>query len=139
MKKIVIASHNNLAKGLKETINYIAPNTSNILDVNAYVGEESLEELVDNVLSKFDVNEQIIVLTDMAGGSVNQEFAKRLSNHNIELVAGVNLPVALSLILNIGDQDLTSDLIRQTVLEAREQLIYVNDSLLNQSLDDEDE
>ena len=139
MKKIIIATHHNLAKGLKDTLNYISPNTAEIIDVNAYVDDENLETTIDNALKEFSTDEQIFVFTDMVGGSVNQEFAKRLSEYNIELISGVNLPIALSLILSLGDEDISSEMIRQTIEEARQQLVYVNDSLVNQSMDDEDE
>ena len=139
MKKIIIATHHNLAKGLKDTLNYISPNTAEIIDLNAYVDDETLENSIDQALNEFSKDEQIIVLTDMMGGSVNQEFAKRLSDYNIELISGVNLPVALSLILSLGDEEVSSEMIRQTIEEARQQLVYVNDTLENQTMDDDDE
>lgn len=139
MKKIIIATHHNLAKGLKDTLNYISPNTAEIIDLNAYVDDETLENSIDQALNEFSRDEQIIVLTDMMGGSVNQEFAKRLSDYNIELISGVNLPVALSLILSLGDEEVSSEMIRQTIEEARQQLVYVNDTLENQTMDDDDE
>ena len=139
MKKIISATHHNLAKGLKDTLNYISPNTAEIIDLNAYVDDETLENSIDQALNEFSRDEQIIVLTDMMGGSVNQEFAKRLSDYNIELISGVNLPVALSLILSLGDEEVSSEMIRQTIEEARQQLVYVNDTLENQTMDDDDE
>lgn len=139
MKKVIIASHHNLAKGLKATLNYISPNTVEIIDVNAYVDEENLEKAVDTALGQFKTGEQIIAFTDMVGGSVNQEFAKRLGEYNLQLISGVNLPVALAIILSLGEEELSADMIRMTVEEARQQLVYVNDSLLSQEMDDDDE
>lgn len=139
MKKVIIASHHNLAKGLKATLNYISPNTVEIIDVNAYVDEENLEKAVDTALGQFETGEQIIAFTDMVGGSVNQEFAKRLGEYNLQLISGVNLPVALAIILSLGEKELSADMIRMTVEEARQQLVYVNDSLLSQEMDDDDE
>lgn len=139
MKKVIIASHHNLAKGLKATLNYISPNTVEIIDVNAYVDEENLEKAVDTALGQFETGEQIIAFTDMVGGSVNQEFAKRLGEYNLQLISGVNLPVALAIILSLGEEELSADMIRMTVEEARQQLVYVNDSLLSQEMDDDDE
>lgn len=139
MKKVIIASHHNLAKGLKATLNYISPNTVEIIDVNAYVDEKNLEKAVDTALGQFETGEQIIAFTDMVGGSVNQEFAKRLGEYNLQLISGVNLPVALAIILSLGEKELSADMIRMTVEEARQQLVYVNDSLLSQEMDDDDE
>lgn len=139
LRKIIIATHHNLAKGLKDTLNYISPNTVDIIAINAYVEEEDLDVSIDKALGQFDNEEQIFVFTDMVGGSVNQEFAKKLSGYNIELISGVNLPVALAIILSLSEEAMPSEMVRQIVEEAKEQVVYVNDSLLNQSMDDEDE
>lgn len=78
MKKIIVATHHKLAEGFKETLNYISPNTVEVLYINAYADDTELSEQIDEVLSHFQNDEQIFVFTDLLGGSVNQEFAKEL-------------------------------------------------------------
>lgn len=138
MKKIIIASHHNLANGLKSTIEYIAPDTVKIIDINAYLDNTLLITQIEEALENFEKDEQILVFTDLLGGSVNQEFAKKISEYNIELISGVNLPIILTLILN-PNEVLSGDAIREGIEESKEQIVYVNDSLLVQELDNEDE
>lgn len=139
MKKIIIASHQYLAKGLKSTLEYIVPNTVEVIDINAYIENISVENQILTSLEQCNEEEQIFVFTDLLGGSVNQEFIDKISKYNIELIAGANLPIIMTIVLSLGEQDLTKDEIRVAIEEARNQLVYVNDLLSTQEIDEDDE
>ena len=79
MKKIIVASHHKLANGFKNTLEYILPNTVEIIDISAYLENVSVDKQIDEVLSNFTKEEQIFVFTDIPGGSVNQAFIRRLN------------------------------------------------------------
>ena len=55
------------------------------------------------------------------------------------MVSGLNLPVLLTLAIQFNGNDLTDDDIRSALKDAREQLVYVNDALTEQDMDDMDE
>lgn len=139
MKKIIIASHQYLAQGLKSTLEYIVPNTVEVIDINAYIENISVENQILTSLEQCNEEEQIFVFTDLLGGSVNQEFINKISKYNIELIAGANLPIIMTIVLGLGEQDLSKDDIRVAIEEARNQLVYVNDLLSTQEVDEDDE
>lgn len=139
MKKIIIASHQYLAQGLKSTLEYIVPNTVEVIDINAYIENISVENQILTSLEQCNEEEQIFVFTDLLGGSVNQEFINKISKYNIELIAGANLPIIMTIVLSLGEQDLPKDDIRVAIEEARNQLVYVNDLLSTQEVDEDDE
>lgn len=139
MKKIIIASHQYLAQGLKSTLEYIVPNTVEVIDINAYIENISVENQILTSLEQCNEEEQIFVFTDLLGGSVNQEFINKISKYNIELIAGANLPIIMTIVLSLGEQDLSKDDIRVAIEEARNQLVYVNDLLSTQEVDEDDE
>ena len=139
MKKIIIASHQYLAQGLKSTLEYIVPNTVEVIDINAYIENISVENQILTSLEQCNEEEQIFVFTDLLGGSVNQGFIEKISKYNIELIAGANLPIIMTIVLKLGEQDLTKDEIREAIEEARDQLVYVNDLLSTQEIDEDDE
>ena len=139
MKKIIIASHQYLAQGLKSTLEYIVPNTVEVIDINAYIENISVENQILTSLEQCNEEEQIFVFTDLLGGSVNQEFIEKITKYNIELIAGANLPIIMTIVLKLGEQDLTKDEIRVAIEEARNQLVYVNDLLSTQEIDEDDE
>ncbi|WP_395942548.1 PTS sugar transporter subunit IIA domain-containing protein [Enterococcus faecium] len=53
----------------------------------------TISQYHDIVIRPIRAEEQILVFTDLLGGSVNQTFAKFLDRYNIQLIAGVNLPI----------------------------------------------
>lgn len=139
MSKIIIASHHKLAKGLKDTLEYILPNSIEIIPITAYVDDRSIGDLVSGVFDKIDEGEQVIAFTDIMGGSVNQEFAKRIGRENYYLITGVNLPLLLNITLLLQNGEVDEEDIRNAIEESKNQMIFVNDAMVSSNLDDEDE
>ena len=139
MKKIIVASHHKLANGFKNTLEYILPNTVEIIDISAYLENVSVDKQIDEVLSNFTKEEQIFEFTDIPGGSVNQAFIRRLNDYNIELISGTNLSILISIATQLGEKNIDKDTIREEIINAASEIVYVNDKLASQSLDEDDE
>ena len=116
MRRYIIASHHLLAHGLKDTLNFLT-SMDGIIDISAYMDD-------------------IVMMTDMLGGSVNQQFCPYVNDHR-HLICGINLPCALSLVLQPQDMPLTAETIRTIVEESRSHLIYVNEYHDGTNEDDE--
>ena len=116
MKKIIVASHHKLANGFKNTLEYILPNTVEIIDISAYLENVSVDKQIDEVLSNFTKEEQIFVFTDIPGGSVNQAFIRRLNDYNIELISGTNLSILISIATQLGEKNIDKDTIREEII-----------------------
>ena len=138
MVKLIVATHERLAEGFKKTLDYIAPNVKDLITISAYIDNEPIGELIKNKINNIDKDEQIIILTDLVGGSVNQECAKLLGEYKIKLISGVNFPLLLSIAL-CGKRQVTDEMIRNLIVEAKEQIVFVNDMLKNNICDLEDE
>ncbi len=121
MRKIVVASHSLLAQGFKDTLEFLTGKTDAISAVCAYVNDngEGLDAAVEEALAGAD---EVVVLTDMVGGSVNQRFSRFVSDR-VHVIAGANLPLAMAVVLAGPDEQLDFDAI---VDEARQQIVYVN-------------
>lgn len=139
MRRFIFASHHNLATGLKNTVCFLTNNfhlATEIIDLSAYVQEDETDitERVNDIFSKFETNDEIIILTDMLGGSVNQKFIPYIHNR-VHLITGMNLALAMSLILLPEDQPLSNEVISNIVEECKNQIIYVNqmDNLVDES------
>ena len=91
---------------------------------------EGLDAAVEAALSGTD---EVVVLTDALGGSVNQRFS-RFASDRIHVIAGVNLPLAMAVALAGPDEQLDFDAL---VDEARQQIIYVNGASVAACDDDE--
>lgn len=125
MRRYVIASHHRLAEGLKDTLEFLTA-CRDIRDINAYVDDRDLDDQIQEVFSSFDPEDEVLIMTDMLGGSVNQHFCPYMSEKR-HLICGINLPCALSLVLIPGDMPLTREGIRQIIEDSRSHLIYVNE------------
>ena len=138
MTTILLASHHRMASGLKDTLNYIFPSDLNILDISAYLSNPPVEEELAAAIDPIDPDSQILIFTDMVGGSVCQACAPYIIKRpNTHVIAGMNLPLVLTLALQAKSGNLTEAGIAQAIEEARSQIVYVNASLAGG--DDEDE
>lgn len=132
MRKIVVASHSLLAQGFKDTLEFLTGKSDAVTAVCAYVNDngEGLDAAAEAALSGTD---EVVVLTDALGGSVNQRFS-RFASDRIHVIAGVNLPLAMTVALARPDEKLDFDAL---VDEARQQIVYVNGASSAECEDDE--
>lgn len=104
MNKVILATHGNLAMGMSDTLQMLAGDISDLLIVNIdEQGQSVFEEKIETILN--DINsDPILVLTDINGGSPFQTFMKfkLINDLNMEIVAGVNLPMILDVYLSRG-------------------------------------
>ncbi|EOH75281.1 MULTISPECIES: PTS sugar transporter subunit IIA [Enterococcus] len=139
MRKIILASHLNFAKGLEETVKFIMPNTTEIITITAYTENIPVEEEIAEHLADLTTDDEAIIFTDLLGGSVNQAFVPYLSKPHIHVITGMNLPVIMTVLLGLTDDYADQAYFEKAVTEGREQILYVNSYLSEQMLDEEDE
>ena len=138
-RKIIIASHNKLAFGMKETLGYITGDVSHVVEISAYLDNTPVDEAIKASLADVSADDEVIILTDLLGGSVNQAFFPYLNHEHFHVITGMNLPVLMSLALQPTNTYLDAATIHQAIAEARDQLIYVNDFVAAMAVDDDDD
>lgn len=106
-KQIIIATHGELAKGFQSALKVIVGEFKNLRVVSCYTTSDfDLDEVIENIMIKhpFD-KEDLIVCTDMIGGSVNNGFVKYLEKYSFHLVTNINLAFLVDLLLTPGGVD----------------------------------
>ena len=138
MRRFIFASHHKLAYGLKDTVDFLTGATKTIYDINAYLDDETkdVDTVVAELFASFDDEDEVVVLVDMMGGSVYQKFYPYMSD-KVHVICGMNLPMALSLVLAPEDERLTSEDVEEKLMECKNQLVYVNK--MAASVDEDDE
>lgn len=131
MRKYFISSHGKLASGFKSSIDVLLGQSNNVTVFDAYLDETNFEDLIKAYLEKQSEDDQIILLSDLFGGSVNQVMSLYAQKENIVLVAGVNLAFVLELVAS-GDQHLTLDQIDDLIVQSRNALCRVELSELKE-------
>ena len=135
MKKILIATHGNLASGAKSTLEFLVGNIVDITCIDAYVDpDENLIDILENYFSKIDADDEVIVFTDIKGGSVNQKIIQYIMKPNIFLITGFNLPILLE--LAIMDKKITVENLEEMIGICKNQLELIKIDMKRESDDD---
>ena len=75
MKKFLFATHGTLATGMKSTLELLVGNVADITCLTAYVNpDDNVDEQLKAYFSEISDEDQVIVCTDLMGGSVNQKI-----------------------------------------------------------------
>lgn len=136
-RKLIFASHHQLAAGLKDTVDFITNGAADITAVCAYMDNQPVDNLVNAVMGKIDPTDDVIILTDMTAGSVNQKFFPYRTRPHTHIISGMNLPLALGFAMEPAEQYLTDERVSALIREAQTAIVDVN--ALNLEADDEDE
>lgn len=124
--KILVIGHGRFAEGIKSVANIIVGDLSEVTFMNTYVDDIDFHIELDNYFSE---NKNVLVLTDLFGGSVNQAIIQYITKVNIDVITGINIPLILEILIsNTTGNHLD---FRQIISSAKEQILYVNDMLDN--------
>ena len=123
MTRFFLASHGHLASGLASSIQILTGDSSRLRVFDAYVDGRSLEEELEAFYENMEEGDQMILLSDMYGGSVNSIMYPFLTRPNTTLIAGVNLALVIGLLL--GGEPLEPDTIKMVVEQSREAIRIV--------------
>lgn len=119
MVGIIVSGHGNFASGLLSTLKLIAGEQENVVGIDFIDGQGS-DELKNNIKEAINnFEDEAFILTDLAGGSpfTNSVLLKQeLTDKNIEVISGTNIPMLLEVVLGRDNVEL-KDLIK-TATEA---------------------
>ena len=110
MLKLIISSHGHFASGIKSSVEILMGPNDRFTVFDAYINQDSVNEHLDAFYKTVGPQDQVIMLSDLYGGSVNSVMYTYLTRPNTRLVAGVNLALVLELAVKeeISDEDLAA-------------------------------
>ena len=129
-RKFLIVSHGALAGGFRSALELITGASGDVSVLQAYLEENKpVEEELARLLQGAGAEEEWVVFTDLLGGSITNQVLRAMAElpgrDAIHIVAGVNLPLVIEVVL--GDPEAPVDeLLSEAVARARDQLVYVN-------------
>lgn len=130
MRRILLASHGELAKGMYETLKFFVGPNKKIDVICAYVDDVDLEVELKKFFSSTKPEDEILIFTDLLGGSVNQQCIKYLTRENVYIIAGMFLGLILEFLMNM-DKKLTEVEINKIVQDSKKNVVYMNDYFIN--------
>ena len=121
MIKLLLASHGDLAYGVYSSLKIIMGEQKNISTLCAYNKEDfDLKKEVWKIINDLKDDDKLIIVTDIFGGSVNNEFM-----NNLYLVSGLNLPLVMELML-IQDESNIDSMIQNALETSIKTIKYCN-------------
>ncbi len=133
--RLLLVSHGRLAAGMADVLtNFFGLDNVTSACVSMERGAAGLSKDIDEFLSTCG-DEQVVVCSDLMGGSANQTAMPCLARPNTFLIAGMNLPLCLQLALL--DEDVTAEGLKEIVAQSREAIVLMNDMTFEMGEEDE--
>jgi len=133
MRKFLIATHGAFAKGIKSSLDMIIGETDNVFLIQAYLDDNiSLEDELAAVLTHITADDELVIFTDLLGGSVNNIMIREALKPNVHIVSGFNLPLLIEVIMGDAGTPVT-EVIETAIIDGKEQMVYVNKLITQQN------
>src|ERR1700730_14805936 len=136
MRKFLIATHGRFASGVRSSLEIIIGQTANLFFIEAYVEEnKGIESEMEAILENLGEREELIVFTDLLGGSITNQVLRSAQRRNVHIVSGFNLALLIEVLM--ADADIPApEVIESAIANAKEQMAYVN-KLMTSNTDDQ--
>lgn len=125
MRKIIIASHHQMAYGLYQTVQFLTK-APQVYEISAYVDDIDIQKQIEEVWTHIGPDDEVFIFTDIIGGSVTQKFFSYKSD-KVHLICGMNLPLVIAAVLSSNNAPMSPEEIRRMVKEAQDSIIYINE------------
>ncbi|WAC12653.1 PTS sugar transporter subunit IIA [Dyadobacter pollutisoli] len=129
MRKFLIATHGTFAKGAQSSLDIIIGPMENVFLIQAYVEEsKGIEEELALIMENISDDDELVVFTDLMGGSVTNQILRNALQSNVHVVSGFNLPLLVEILL-ADTEEPVKEVIANAISAAKEQIVYVNQLL----------
>lgn len=97
---IILASHSNLSKGVRDAMNCIMGEQDKVKALSLNVADDinKFAPLIAETVDEMDNGEGVLIFTDLLGGSPCNQSGKLLTSKNVKIVTGLNLPMLFAAI-----------------------------------------
>ncbi|MBX9621864.1 MAG: PTS sugar transporter subunit IIA [Alphaproteobacteria bacterium] len=130
---IVLVSHGNLANEFAKTLEHIVGPQENLVTVSLFPDDdmEVKRKEIQDAIQRVEKNQGVVILTDMFGGTPSNLAHSLLKDQNVEIVAGMNLPLLIKLVSSRKTKPLHESVL--LAQEAGRKYIHVASQTLNES------
>ncbi|MDH6366650.1 MULTISPECIES: PTS sugar transporter subunit IIA [unclassified Breznakia] len=110
MKKVILASHGDLSKGMLHSVSMIVGDLAKQVETySLYPGETPNDYYEKLKLEISTSTDRYVIVCDVKGGSVHTTLSKLMEFGNVTILSGMNMSMVLDLLLNQKEKLETSD------------------------------
>lgn len=124
MVKYLISAHGRMASGIKESLNVLLGASSQVEVFDAYVDESNVEEELKKRIEGIPEDDYLVMMSDIASGSVNQIMMRYLDRQRTFLVTGINLALVVGLTVAYTEE-ITAEQIEAVLGQSREMMMLM--------------
>lgn len=136
-RKIVLASHGKFASGIKTSLEMIYGDVESITALDCYLTcDFDMEKLVSDLMEE-SKEKELVVITDIFGGSVNNVFLQYIQRANYYLIAGLNLPFLIELLTKLEYTENLADTIQYSLDSSKNSIQFCNKTM-ERKIEEED-
>jgi fructoselysine/glucoselysine PTS system EIIA component len=126
LRKFLIATHGTFAGGIKSSLDIIIGEVEHVYLIEAYVdGNKSIEDALKNILKNINDNDELVVFSDLLGGSITNQILRYALKENVHIVSGINLPLLIEVMLADYEMPI-AEVMQIAIANAKDQIVYVN-------------
>ena len=129
---MVLVTHGRLAEELIAALEHVVGSQPNMISI-CIGSDDDMEQRRQEILesaSKADEGDGVVLLTDMFGGTPSNLAISVMDNANVEIIAGVNLPMLIKL-ASVRKTETLAEAI-ESAQEAGRKYINIASKLLSQ-------
>lgn len=131
---ILLLSHGEMANGMRHSLNFLYGQAEGLRALCLYPehSPEDFDALLAEAVAEVDGGEGVLILTDINGGTpANRALMLAASRPDIEVIAGMNLPLLL-VAVNIRDLYTLPELVDELMAETGSSIVCSSRELRNQ-------
>lgn len=109
MLRIIITSHGKFCEEIKKTVEMFSGKIDNCFTLPLIEGQsiEDFEFEMDEIVKKFDEKDDLVILTDLRGGTpYNMGIKTLFGRDNTWVISGMNVPMILSIAMRDEDENI---------------------------------
>ena len=100
MSRVIFASHGGLSKGMKDSVSMIVGDLAKDVETYSLLPGQNPEDFYQELSKQAkESDEQILVLSDIKGGSVHTALSKLAVLDNVMVFSGMNMGLALDAVM----------------------------------------
>jgi mannose/fructose/sorbose-specific phosphotransferase system IIA component len=130
MINILLVTHGDLGKELLKSSELIIGKVENAESISFYHGDsfEALSTKVEKSIEGLS-DDELIVFTDMYGGSPYNAVSRAMKNRNFYHITGINFPLFIDIAISRDSYSL-KDIAEKIIKNGKKSIVFVNEKFL---------
>ncbi|MBP1924976.1 PTS system mannose-specific IIA component [Sedimentibacter acidaminivorans] len=128
MINILLVTHGEFGKELLKSSEIIIGNLEDAETISFNLGEsyDQLSKEVEETIDRLTKNDELIVFTDMYGGSPFNAVCKSMKNRDFYHITGINFPLFIDIAVNRSSYSM-SEIAEKIIKNGKKSIVFVNE------------